>query len=377
MIPLSLYIHFPWCIRKCPYCDFNSHNLKAELPEEAYIETLLQDLANSLQWVQNREIVSIFMGGGTPSLFSPKAIASLLDAIKQTVSFSPTIEISLEANPGTVEQERFTGFYQAGINRLSIGIQSFHDKYLTALGRIHDQQAAIKAAQAARIAGFTNLNLDLMFGLPNQTKADAISDLETAISLNPTHLSWYQLTLEPNTLFYHQPPVLPSDDNIVEMQEAGQQLLAKYGYEQYEVSAYCQNNYFCQHNRNYWEFGDYLGIGAGAHSKITDMDQGEIIRLEKAKNPKDYLKPHKNLITKHTSIRPKELIFEFMLNALRLKQPILFDLFEQRTLLSKTILMEPLQQAEIKGFIEVQQSGFVVTPLGWHFLNDLVEVFLT
>lgn len=376
MLPLSLYIHFPWCIRKCPYCDFNSHNLKTDLPEDSYIEALLQDLTHHLQWVQKREISSIFMGGGTPSLFSAPAIAKLLKAIRQQVAFSPQIEITLEANPGTVEQERFTGFYQAGVNRLSIGIQSFQNKYLKALGRIHDQTAAVKAVQTAKIAGFSNINLDLMFGLPEQTQTDAIADLQTAISLAPSHLSWYQLTLEPNTLFYHQRPPLPSDDSIFAMQEHGQLLLAKNHYQQYEVSAYCKPNYPCQHNRNYWEFGDYLGIGAGAHSKLTLLEQGQVIRLQKLKNPKDYLTPSKNLLAKQTIVSPQELAFEFMLNTLRLKQSVSFELFEQRTYLSRTVLHQALEQAQNKGFIILQPSGFSVTSLGWQFLNDLIEIFL-
>lgn len=374
--PLSLYIHFPWCIRKCPYCDFNSHNLKQELPEQAYIAVLLADLQADLPLIKGREIISIFMGGGTPSLFSPEALSYLLQELSQLVKLSETIEITLEANPGTVEQSRFLGYRQAGINRLSLGIQSFQDKKLKALGRIHDSQAAIKAVNSARQAGFTNFNLDLMFGLPEQSVADALSDLQTAIELQPTHLSWYQLTLEPNTLFYHQPPQLPPDENIWDIQQQGQQLLANAGYRQYEVSAYSLPDFPCRHNRNYWEFGDYLGIGAGAHGKITDNNTGKIIRTLKAKHPKDYLATHSATLTNQTPIHTADLAFEFMLNALRLKQPISYQLFEARTGMSATQLKQPLQNARNQNLIELTPDGFAVTEHGWHFLNDLTALFL-
>ncbi len=374
--PLSLYIHFPWCVRKCPYCDFNSHTLKQDLPEAAYIEALLADLQQDLSLVQNREIVSIFMGGGTPSLFSPEAMAYLLNQIKQMLSCSKELEITLEANPGTVEQERFKGFYQAGINRLSLGIQSFQDDKLKTLGRIHDANAAIQAVVAAKQAGFTNFNLDLMFGLPEQEIAEALYDLNTAIALEPTHLSWYQLTLEPNTLFYHQRPTLPEDDKLWEMQQQGQALLAKHHYNPYEISAYSRDGFQCLHNRNYWEFGDYLGIGAGAHGKITDSNKRQVIRTHKVKHPKDYLNPSRSFIAGQTVVPPSELSFEFMLNHLRLKQPILFDLFEQRTFLPKTVLEIQLQRASEHLFIEQSQQGFVTTQLGWQFLNNLTEIFL-
>ncbi|MDF2867952.1 MAG: hemN [Gammaproteobacteria bacterium] len=376
LIPLSLYIHFPWCIRKCPYCDFNSHALKQDLPEEDYIKALLADLQQDLSLVQNREIVSIFMGGGTPSLFSPQAIAYLLSQIKQMLPCSPKLEITLEANPGTVEQDRFKGFYQAGINRLSLGIQSFQDDKLKTLGRIHDANAAVRAVLATKQAGFTNFNLDLMFGLPKQEIDDALYDLNTAIALEPTHLSWYQLTLEPNTLFYHQRPTLPADDKIWEMQQQGQALLAKHHYRQYEISAYSREGFPCLHNRNYWEFGDYLGIGAGAHGKITDSNTQQVIRTHKAKHPKDYLDPNRPFIAGQIKVPANELSFEFMLNNLRLKQAVLFNLFEQRTFLAKTVLTASLQKATELLFIEQTRQGFQVTELGWQFLNNLMEIFL-
>lgn len=374
--PLSLYIHIPWCIKKCPYCDFNSHTLRDEIPEEQYIKCLLNDLEQDLNLVDNRELISIFIGGGTPSLFSPVAIADLLKEINHRISFNKDIEITLEANPGTVEQTRFEGFRQAGINRLSIGCQSFQDDKLRELGRIHGHQEAVRAAQAASRAGFTNFNLDLMFGLPHQTTEDALADLETAISLQPTHLSWYQLTLEPNTLFYSKPPPLPFEEELWHMQLQGQNCLSKAGFIQYEVSAYSFAEHQCQHNLNYWQFGDYLGIGAGAHSKLTDMTNQRVIRTSKIKHPKQYLTAHDNFINEKKIILAEELIFEFMLNALRLSGPIAIKLFTERTSLPWHTIAETIAAAEQRSFLKMIDESITLTLQGRNFLNDVVEMFL-
>jgi len=375
-LPLSLYIHFPWCIRKCPYCDFNSHQLKQELPEEAYIETLLTDLKTDLPRVEDRCLISIFMGGGTPSLFSPASINYLLTEIKRLIPCSELLEVTLEANPGSVEQARFRGYYAAGVNRISLGIQSLQNSKLKALGRIHDATTALQAAQAVKAAGFTNFNLDIMYGLPQQELAEALEDLRLAMALEPTHFSWYQLTLEPNTLFYHQPPSLPNDDKIWEMQHQGQALLAKHHYQQYEISAYSRLGFNCVHNRNYWEFGDYLGIGAGAHSKITDAKAQQVLRMQKVKHPKDYLDTNKPFIAEQFNVKPEELSFEFMLNHLRLKQAVDFELYEKRTHLPRSKLYTALAKAEKNGLIESGKQSFKVTAQGWQYLNNLIELFL-
>lgn len=373
-IPLSLYIHLPWCVKKCPYCDFNSHALKNNLPEEEYINALLQNLKQDLSKIDQRPIQTIFFGGGTPSLFSAKALDRLLNSIAKECQLVKNIEITLEANPGTVEQEKFNGFRAAGINRLSIGVQSFNPEKLKILGRIHDDNEAIKAAETAHKAGFDNFNLDLMFGLPNQTINEALEDLKIAISLKPTHLSWYQLTLEPNTLFYQQPPKLPDNDLIWEMQQQGQALLASHGFNQYEISAYSQSERECKHNLNYWQFGDYLGIGAGAHGKITN--DGKITRTVKTKNPKDYLDPNKSFLIEEKIIDPKELPFEFMMNALRLNQKIPLSLFPERTRLPLNSIQLQLNQANEKGLLHIDQQHLQVTDFGSRFLNDLLALFL-
>ncbi|MCV6606305.1 MAG: radical SAM family heme chaperone HemW, partial [Porticoccaceae bacterium] len=287
--PLSLYIHIPWCVRKCPYCDFNSHTAGGELPEADYVAALLADLKNDLSYVQGRRIHSIFFGGGTPSLFSPRAIQQILDGVAREIGFDSNIEITLEANPGTFEQQKFADFRAAGVNRLSIGIQSFDDLHLQQLGRIHSAREAHSVASMARAAGFDNFNLDLMHGLPGQSLDDALNDLRRAIAIEPNHLSWYQLTIEPNTAFYRQPPKLPEDSVLEAVFDHGQQLLADSGFEQYEVSAYARDGQASSHNLNYWQFGDYLGIGAGAHGKVTLAQKQQVIRSRKTRAPKDYL----------------------------------------------------------------------------------------
>jgi oxygen-independent coproporphyrinogen-3 oxidase len=376
-IPLSLYIHIPWCIRKCPYCDFNSHNAPADLPEKAYIRALLDDLAGELPHIWGRKPESIFIGGGTPSLFSAESIDELISGIHALLPFRPNIEITMEANPGTFEQERFRGFRQAGINRLSVGIQSFNQQHLQALGRVHSQTEALQAADIATAAGFDNYNLDLMFGLPQQTQEQALQDLEQAIALNPTHLSWYQLTLEPNTAFHKHPPSLPEDDLIAEMQINGQHLLNTSCYTQYEVSAYAQTNKTCQHNINYWEFGDYIGIGAGAHGKVTHPDQS-VTRYQKYRQPGQYLQQVTagHARSSEQQLTGGDLKFEFMLNALRLRNGFTTELFEQRTGLNAASITKELQLASQRGLLQLEDQQICPTEQGWLYLNEVIQLFL-
>ena len=373
--PLSLYVHIPWCVRKCPYCDFNSHQARQELPENEYVEALLRDLEQDLPRTWGRAVYSIFIGGGTPSLFSPEAIDRLLSGIRARLPLDQNIEITLEANPGTVELERFKGFRQAGINRLSIGIQSFDETKLKALGRIHGCEEALHAAEAARAAGFDNFNLDLMFGLPGQTVEQAVSDIRTAIQLGPTHVSAYQLTIEPNTLFHARPPVLPDDDSTWDMQNRLQTELAAAGYRQYEVSAYAKPGYECRHNLNYWQFGDYLGIGAGAHAKITDA--GSITRLWKIKQPNEYLLAAgtpRNLGGEQKLSR-EHTVTEFMMNALRLNSGFPSRLFAERTGLPISAVAQSLEAAEQQGLIDWDAETLRPTATGFRFLNNLVAMF--
>lgn len=373
--PLALYIHIPWCVRKCPYCDFNSHAASPTLPEEEYVDALLADLDQDLHAVHGRELSSIFFGGGTPSLFSAQALGRLLKGVEQRIRFAPDIEITLEANPGTFEQEKFTAYRALGINRLSIGIQSFQEQKLKALGRIHNGDEAIRAAGMARQAGFDNFNLDLMHGLPDQSLDDALGDLRQAIAMKPTHLSWYQLTLEPNTVFWNQPPVLPEDDTLWDIQEAGQALLAEHGYAQYEVSAYAQPGRAARHNLNYWSFGDFIGIGAGAHGKLSHPD-GRILRTWKTRLPKDYLNPAKQFKAGEKALGNEELPFEFLMNTLRLTDGVDAALFAQRTGLDLDSLAEGRRQAEQSGLLQVEPSRLAATARGQLFLNDLLQYFL-
>lgn len=375
-LPLSLYIHLPWCVRKCPYCDFNSHELKETLPESQYVNALLEELNDHLPLIQDRPIISIFFGGGTPSLFSPQAIEIILKRIQQQINFSPSIEITLEANPGTVDERYFQHYHHAGINRLSLGIQSFNNEKLQALGRIHNRDHAISAIEIAKQAGFNNFNLDLMYGLPQQSLEEALEDLRTALSFHLTHLSWYQLTIEPNTLFYKQKPSLPVDEELWEIQCAGQALLQIQDFNSYEVSAYAKKQYECLHNKNYWTFGDYLGIGAGAHSKITDTDQTKVIRFSQVKHPRDYLNRDKRKAIQQKIIDEKTLIFEFMLNALRLAAGVSWSCFSERTGLNKQCLESLLAIAYQRGLLIEDPLYLCPTPLGKRFLNDLIEIFL-
>lgn len=374
--PLALYVHIPWCIRKCPYCDFNSHAATPELPEHAYVAALLADLDLDLVHAHGRQLESIFFGGGTPSLFSAQALQTLLEGIEQRIRFSPSIEITLEANPGTFEQEKFAAYRALGINRLSIGIQSFQDSKLQALGRVHSAAEAIRAVAMARQAGFDNFNLDLMHGLPEQSPEEALSDLQTAIDLAPSHLSWYQLTMEPNTVFWSKPPLLPEDDVLWDIQEAGQALLARHGFIQYEVSAYARKEAVAQHNVNYWSFGDFIGIGAGAHGKVSDP-HGRIQRTWKTRQPSDYLNSKKPFLAGHSVLVADDLPFEFLMNALRLTEGVQPKLFSERTGLPTQALHEGLTQARQRGLLCEDPERLAASAQGQLFLNDLLQIFLT
>lgn len=374
--PLSLYIHIPWCIRKCPYCDFNSHTTEL-IPEQDYIKALQQDLINELDGAQQRPLQSIFIGGGTPSLFSADAITQILSFTQQHLDFAEDIEITLEVNPGSAEQEKFLGYRQAGVNRLSIGVQSFNESHLQALGRVHGQQEALSAAESARQAGFSNFNLDLMHGLPQQTEGQALEDLQQAIALQPSHLSWYQLTIEPNTAFYSAPPLLPADDQLADIQTAGEQLLAARGFEHYEVSAYSRRDCQSRHNLNYWLFGDYIGIGAGAHGKITELSSGQLQRNWKTRIPKDYINAQGHCLAGSRVLARDELALEFMMNTLRLSRGFDLALFGQRTGLDAADIEVPLAKLCADGLLQrsADQSSVCPTPLGRRFLNDMLAAF--
>ena len=376
MLPLSLYIHIPWCIRKCPYCDFNSHKSPDELPETQYIDALIVDLKHDLSIYPGRSIHSIFIGGGTPSLLSAKAYERLFSAIKPLLPFAEDIEITLEANPGTVEQQRFNDYRSLGINRLSLGIQSFNPNHLRALGRIHDDQQAHKAIDAARLAGFDNINIDIMHGLPNQTPEEGLLDLKTALAHQPEHLSWYQLTIEPNTVFYKTQPPLPSEDDAYQLENEGFALLASQSYERYEISAFCRNKKLARHNLNYWLFGDYYGIGAGAHGKLTSSDRSQIHRTRKHRQPNDYLNPNKPFLAAIEQVNTDDLRFEFMLNTTRLEQAIPNQLFEERTGLDFDLLKPGLLIAQNKGLVTLNDTHWQITALGRDFTNDLQGLFL-
>lgn len=371
--PLALYVHIPWCVQKCPYCDFNSHALKDGIPEQAYVARLLDDLRADLEWVQRRTITSIFIGGGTPSLLTPEAMQRLLQGIEQLLTLSSDCEITMEANPGTFEQERFAGFVAAGVNRLSIGVQSLDAVQLQGLGRIHDPAQAITAAQHAQILPLRSFNLDLMHGLPGQTVAAAMADLDGILALNPPHISWYQLTIEPNTSFASRPPTLPDEGVLEEIYERGQAKLLAAGYENYEVSAYAKPGHQSHHNRNYWQFGDYLGIGCGAHSKITLPHEQRILRCEKIRHPQGYLDLTRPLRYRLWQVEQSELPFEFFMNLLRLAEPIAKHQFSERTGLPLATAEAALAPALEKGLIESSEDYWQTTPLGRRFLNSILD----
>lgn len=375
--PLSLYIHIPWCVQKCPYCDFNSHGLKNALPETEYVAHLLDDLALDAHRVGDRSVDTIFIGGGTPSLFSEASIAALLEGVKARVNLAPDAEITLEANPGTLEAGRFNGYVQAGVNRISIGIQSFQKQHLSALGRIHNSDQAMSAIAQAHQAGLKSFNVDLMHGLPEQSLDNALSDLSQAIAREPAHLSWYQLTIEPNTPFYSKPPELPGDDLLWDIQTHGHGLLKAAGFHQYEISGYSKPGFECQHNLNYWRFGDYLGIGCGAHGKITDATNQKIYRTVKVKHPRGYMELARPYLDKQTEVDNSDLAFEFFMNRFRLVEPCPKQDFTDFT---GTTLSEAqhssLEKAESQGLLNSNTTCWQVTDKGRRYLNSLLSAFV-
>lgn len=380
--PLSLYIHIPWCVKKCPYCDFNSHAQRGALPIEEYVVALLTDLERDLaqagEAIAGRTLHSIFFGGGTPSLFAPDAIARILDGVTARIALEAAAEITLETNPGTLEHGRFDGYLRAGVNRISIGVQSFDDDKLQRLGRIHNAGEADRAVKSAQDAGLVNINIDLMYALPQQTLAGALTDVAAAIALQPAHISHYQLTLEPNTLFAARPPKLPDSDAAWDMQEACQTRLAAAGFAQYEVSAHAQADRRCAHNLNYWRFGDYLGIGAGAHGKFSDASSGRILRTAKLKTPAGYLDraARREAFGSQSEVAARDLPFEFMMNALRLNEGVAAGDFTARTGLGAEAISTLLDDARSRGWLVEDPARIVATALGQRYLNDVIELFL-
>jgi putative oxygen-independent coproporphyrinogen III oxidase len=375
--PLSLYVHLPWCVRKCPYCDFNSYEARGALRDHEYVDALLRDLRAEAPFVEGRCIETIFLGGGTPSLFSGAAIARLLDGVRAETALAADAEITLEANPGAVDAARFAAFRAAGVNRLSIGIQSFRNVQLRGLGRVHDGVEAEAAVAIARAAGFENVNLDLMYGLPGDSIEGGIADLERALALEPAHISWYQLTLEPNTAFERKPPALPEDDVVAAIEQQGRALLARSGYGRYEISAYAREGRRCRHNLNYWQFGDYLGLGAGAHGKLTLAEAGAIARRAKARNPRTYELQAGNAaaVTEERVTSAPQAALEFLMNALRLLDGVPSATFEARAGQPATALAVPRAAAETRGWLYPERHALRATPAGLEKLNRLLELF--
>lgn len=371
--PLSLYIHIPWCVQKCPYCDFNSHALKGEVPHDDYVAHLLADLDADLHLVGDRSVGTIFIGGGTPSLLSSKAMQDLLDGVRARLPLEAGAEITMEANPGTVEADRFSAYQRAGVNRISIGVQSFDAQKLERLGRIHGPEEAKRAAHLATGLNLRSFNLDLMHGLPDQTLEEALDDLRQAIALNPPHLSWYQLTIEPNTMYASRPPTLPDEDALWDIFEKGDQLLTAAGYQQYETSAYARPGYQCQHNLNYWRFGDYLGIGCGAHGKLTQPD-GQILRTVKTKHPRGYMQGR--YMDKQHTVETEDLAFEFFMNRFRLLEAAPREEFSLYTGQEESVIRAQLDEAIGKEYLVETQTHWQITRKGKLFLNSLLELFL-
>jgi len=384
--PLSLYVHIPWCVRKCPYCDFNSHEARAAFPEQEYIAALVRDLEMALPQIWGRKVYTVFFGGGTPSLLSGAGVAEILRQVRMLLPLDVNAEVTLEANPSTVEADRFAAFRDAGVNRLSMGIQSFNDAHLQALGRIHSADEAKRAIDIAQQC-FDNINLDLMYALPNQTLAQALQDVQTALTFKPQHLSCYHLTLEPNTLFHLNPPSLPDDDVSSKMQQQIESLLATHGYQHYETSAFAQPHRRAKHNLNYWQFGDYLGIGAGAHSKLSFFDK--VLRQARYKQPQAYMDAvaRGEPLQEEYAVSHQDIAFEFMMNALRLNEGFEVGLFTERTSLPLLAIRKELDEAEARGLLSRQllphamdiaqvSQRIAPTPLGQRFLNDLLEVFM-
>lgn len=374
--PLGLYIHVPWCVRKCPYCDFNSHASKGELPERQYVEALLRDFEADREFLQGRQVETVFIGGGTPSLFHPSSYAALFSGLRTMAQFADDMECTLEANPGTVEASRFAGYREAGINRLSLGIQSFDDAQLRRLGRIHDSAQARRAIEVCRAAGFDNFNIDLMHGLPGQVAEEALEDLRRTLEFEPAHVSWYQLTIEPNTEFYSRPPVLPDEEVCFEMQVAGIGLLAASGLDRYETSAYARSGRRSRHNLNYWSFGDYIGIGAGASGKITVPQDNRILRTRKVKQPSRYLEPAGAFGAECTDVAGDQLPLEFMMNAMRLMDGFEPSLYERRTGHSFGSITKQLEYLRSLGLLDLDAQWVKPTEKGRLFVNTLLEEFL-
>ena len=378
-IPLSLYVHLPWCVSKCPYCDFNSYEAGGPLPEQAYVDALVRDLAFAGEGIAGRRIVSVFFGGGTPSLFSGEAVARVLDAVSTRAALSEDAEITLEANPGTFDTGRFAAYRRAGVNRLSLGIQSLDDGRLRAIGRIHDGDQARAALGGAREAGFDNINVDLMYGLPGQGAEQALADLEQVLGYGPEHVSHYQMTLEPQTRFYHYPPpALPDDETLWDVQQQCQTLLAGRGYEHYEVSAYARAGRRCRHNLNYWRFGDYLGLGAGAHSKLTDAPRRRIERVWRVKQPGAYMREAGSApgVAGRQALTPGDAAFEFLLNGLRLVEGFDEALFQARTGLDPRVVASAMETARAKGLLQTEGGRIRASASGYRYLNDLLQLFL-
>jgi oxygen-independent coproporphyrinogen-3 oxidase len=371
--PLSLYIHIPWCVQKCPYCDFNSHALKGEVPHDDYVAHLLADLDADLHLAASRSVGTFFIGGGTPSLLSSEAMQNLLDGVRARLPLDASAEITMEANPGTVEADRFSGYQRAGVNRISIGVQSFDAQKLERLGRIHGPEEAKRAAHLATGLNLRSFNLDLMHGLPDQTLEEALDDLRQAIALNPPHLSWYQLTIEPNTMYASRPPTLPDDDALWDIFEQGDRLLTAAGYQQYETSAYAKPGYQCQHNLNYWRFGDYLGIGCGAHGKLTQPD-GQILRTVKTKHPRGYMQGR--YMDKQHPVETEDLPFEFFMNRFRLLEAAPREEFGLYTGLDESVIRTQLDEAIAKEYLVETETHWQITRKGKLFLNSLLELFL-
>lgn len=375
--PLGLYVHLPWCEKKCPYCDFNSHQAD-QIPEHDYIDALLNDLEQDLSLIWGRPVETVFIGGGTPSLFSGDAIDRLFSGLRALLNLSASAEITLESNPGSADISHFRAYRESGVNRLSIGIQSFNDDHLRLLGRVHDASLALQAFEAARLAGFDNINLDLMYGLPTQTLQQAVDDLQQAITLAPEHISHYQLTIEPNTFFHHQPPSqMPDDELAWQQQRECQKLLSGKGYQQYEISAYCTDQHYCRHNLNYWRFGDYLGIGAGAHGKITLVGENKVVRRMRQRQPAAYLASEgRNSICNERVLTESDLAFEFMLNALRLTTGFKVDLLTTSTGISFSELLPAIQKAVQLDLLHFDSGHICPTDRGFQYHNDLQAIFL-
>jgi putative oxygen-independent coproporphyrinogen III oxidase len=376
--PLSLYVHLPWCVRKCPYCDFNSYEARGDVPDRDYVDALLRDLDAEAPFAYGRSLGSIFIGGGTPSLFSGAAIERLVEGVRARIAVAPQAELTLEANPGSVEAKRFAEFREAGINRLSIGVQSFRNPQLALLGRVHDSTDAMQAFATARDAGFDNVNLDLMYALPGDDIDGALADLATAADLGPAHLSWYQLTLEPNTAFYRRPPALPAEEIVIEIEARGRRLLAARGYSRYEVSAYATPGRTCAHNLNYWRFGDYLGIGAGAHGKVTLPEQHAIVRRAKQRNPRTYLEQAGSpaAVTLEHIDAEREITVEFMMNALRLADGVAAACYVERTGRPFDTITRPVDEAVRRGWMCAEPGVLRATPAGLQVLNSLLALFV-